>query len=432
MVLAKDEDGSLPLAEVVVRGAAEVVTAPAERGPVRAGPEDIGAVPHGAVAIAGGHVLWAGPEAELERAVRLGPGTRVVRADGMLVTPGLVDPHTHLVHGGERADEFHLRNRGASYGEIAAAGGGILSTMRATRAASEDELVRLALPRLAVMLSQGVTCCEVKSGYGLSLEDELKMLRAVRRLADLQPVRLVATLLAAHALPPEYKTDRQGYVELVASQITPAAAEQGLATACDVFCEQGAFSVAEARRVLEAGRDAGLALHVHAEQFTSCGGAQLAAELGALSADHLEAATAADAEALAEAGVVAVGLPGCNLFLDQQARMPARLLLERGVRVALATDYNPGTCPTLSLPLITTLGCARLKLSAAEAMAAVTCEAARALGRSGELGTLAPGALADLAAFPVPSHRHLPYGFGTSRAAWVMVGGEVVWEAAGR
>ncbi|MBM4319803.1 MAG: amidohydrolase family protein, partial [Deltaproteobacteria bacterium] len=196
---------------------------------------------------------------------------------------------------------------------------------------------------------------------------------------------------------------------------------------CDVFCEQGAFDLEESRRVLAAGKDAGLALHVHAEQFSSFGGARLAAELGALSADHLEAATAEDAGALAAAGVVAIGLPGCNLFLDQQARMPARMLLERGVRVALATDYNPGTCPTLSLPLVMTLGCSRLKLSAAEAMAAVTCEAARALGRGGELGTLQPGARADLAAFPVPSHRHLPYYFGTGEAAWVLVDGKEVY-----
>ena len=418
---------SRPAAELLVLGASEVVTAPLRAGPARPDPAEIGAIAGGAVAVAGGRILWVGHRDEIEDAVRRTPETVVIRADGCLVTPGLVDPHTHLVHAGERADEFHLRNRGASYATIAAAGGGILSTVRSTRAATEEELVELALPRLSRMLSQGVTCCEVKSGYGLGLEDELKILRVVKTLQRLQPLRLVPTFLGAHSIPLEYRGRRKDYLDLVVGEMIPAVVEQGLACACDVFCEQGVFDLEESRRVLQAAKEAGLDLHMHAEQFEAFGGALLAAELGALSADHLEAVEIEGARALAKARVVAVGLPGCNLFLDQQARMPARMLIDAGVRVALATDFNPGTCNTLSLPLIMTLGCARLKLSPAECMAAVTCEAARALGLQEEIGSLQPGLRADLAAFPVPSHHHLPYCFGTTEASWVVVRGQQVY-----
>ncbi len=419
----------LPYADLIVLDAAEIVTVPPDAGPERPDAAAVGALRGAALAAAGGRVLWVGPQPELARAVRWDERSRVLDATGCVVTPGWVDCHTHLVHGGERAAEFHLRNRGATYLEIGAAGGGILSTVRATRVASEDELVRRALPRLRSMLARGVTCCEVKSGYGLDLATELKILRAARRLAALQPVRIVTTFLGAHTVPPEYRERRASYVDLVVEEMIPAVVEQGLAEACDVFCERGVFDVAESERVLRAAQDAGLRLHVHAEQFTSFGGAGLAARLGASSADHLEAVDDEGAAALAAAGVVAVGLPGCNLFLDQAARLPARRLLQAGVRVALATDFNPGTSHGANLPLMMTLGCAWLRLSAAEALAAVTAEAARALGRSGELGSLLPGARADLVAYPLASHEHLAYAFGELQARWVVVDGQQVFAA---
>jgi len=417
---------SLPPAELVVLGANEVVVAKRGQATVRPHAADLGVHSGWAVAVADGRVSWVGPEAALGKAVRTTAETRTLRADGCVVTPGLVDCHTHLVHAGDRSGEFHRRNRGETYQQIAAAGGGILSSVRSTRAAGEGELVALAAPRLRRMLRRGVTTVEIKSGYGLSLLDELKMLRAVRTLAGLQPATLVPTLLAAHSVPPEYKGRADRYLDLVVEEIIPAAASEGLADGCDVFCEAGVFDVAQARRVLVAAQAAGLRIHVHAEQFVALGGARLAAELGACSADHLEAVDAESMRALADAGVVAVGLPGCNLFLDQAARMPARELLEAGVHVALATDFNPGSCHTNNLPLVTTLGCTWLKLSAAEALAAVTCEAAAALGRAGEIGTLQVGARADLAAFAVPSYQHLPYAFGDVEARWVVVGGQQV------
>ena len=422
-------DGNLPVAETVVLGATEVATVPPAAGPRRPGPEALGIVPRGAIAVADGRILWVGPEAELAGAVRRTPETIELRADGCLVTPGLVECHTHLVYGGERSAEFEQRCQGASYLEIAAAGGGILATVGATRLASEEELTRGAWARLQRLLAQGVTTCEIKSGYGLTLADELKILRVVRTLAGLQPVRLVPTLLAAHAVPPEYRERRAGYVRLVCEEGIPAGAEEGLAPGCDVFCEQGAFSVAEARQVLLAARERGLTLHLHAEQFSASGGARLAVELGASSADHLEAVTESDAWLLAAADVVAVALPACNVFLDQPERMPARRLLEAGVRVALSTDHNPGTSPCLSPWLVATLGCSLLHLTAAESLAGLTAEPARALGLQGQRGTLQPGAAADLAAFPVASYRQLPYAFGALAARWVMVGGRQVHAA---
>ncbi len=413
-------------AELVVRGASQVVTCPWDQGPSRDQPNHVGALDNAAVAVAKGEIIWVGPDQDLEANVDLDQDTRVLDGSGCLVMPGMVDPHTHLVHAGDRADEFHLRNRGATYQEIAAAGGGILSTVRATREATEEELVALAMPRLRTMLSLGVTACEVKSGYGLTPDDELKMLRVVRRLAELQPIRLIPTFLGAHTVPMEYRDAREEYVDLVTDVMLPEVVEEGLAVACDVFCEAGAFTTEEARRILTEARDLGMGLHVHAEQFSRSGGARLAAELSALSADHLEAVTREDARALAKAGVVAVGLPGCNLFLDQAERMPARMLIEEGVRVALATDFNPGSSHTMSLQLITTLGCTRLKLTAEEAIAAVTCDAARAVGRR-DLGTLRPGSAADLVAFPVPSYGHLPYHMTDLRARWVVIRGEQVY-----
>lgn len=362
-----------------------------------------------ALAVTDGHISWIGLTADAPAA------RETVDLQGRLLTPGLVECHTHIVFAGDRAAEYARRAAGADYLEIAAAGGGIAATMRATRAASVDALVALARPRLDRLLAQGVTTCEVKSGYGLSMAAELRILEAIKALNASHPVDLVATFLGAHTIPPDRRADRAGYIAEVIEQMIPAIAEAGLAEFCDVFVERGAFTLAEAERVLRAGLAHGLRPKVHADQLTSGGGAQLAAQLGAVSADHLERISAEGITALAAAGTVAVLLPGAALFLGEDARAPARALLDAGVPVALSTDCNPGTCMTENLHLMLTLGMSRLGMSPREVLEAVTINAARAIDRHQVAGVLAVGRPADLAIFDVPDHPHLPYHFGVPK-----------------
>ena len=405
--------------DLLVSGAAEVFPS-----------GDEAPISHGVVGVQAGRVVYLGPETGLAGAGWTpGPGTRRVDAAGGLVTPGLVDPHTHLVFAGDRAHEYALRAQGASYQEIARAGGGIAHTMAHTRAASEETLCALAAPRLDRLLRHGVTTAEVKSGYGLDLDTELKLLRVIRRLDRHHPVDLVATFLGAHIVPPEHRADRARYVDLLVHGMLPAVAAEGLAEFCDVFVEDTAFHPDEATAILRAGASLGLRPKLHVDQLTDGGGARLAADLGAVSADHLEFASVDGIRALADAGTTAVLLPGATLFLGQSARPPARALLDAGVPVALATDCNPGTCPTENLSLMLTLGMSLLRLQPDEALRAVTCHAARAIGRADVAGTLAVGRPADLVVFDVPSHRHLPYHFGVNHARTVVKGGRVVWEA---
>jgi len=345
---------------------------------------------------------------------------------GRAVLPGLVDCHTHLVFGGDRADEFGERSTGVSYERIAARGGGIRSTVRATRQASETELVTLARARLDRMLARGVTCVEVKSGYGLDLDTELKMLRVVAELQRTHPVELVPTLLAAHTVPPEYEGRTESYVEHVVETIIPAVAEAGLARFCDVFCERNVFDVAQARRVLMAGIDAGLRPKVHAEQLHRIGGTQLGVELGAVSVDHLEAISAEDIGHLAGSETVAVLLPGATLFLGMSQWAPARALLDAGVTVALSTDCNPGSSMCDNLPLMTTLGCARLGMSPAEALTAITWGKAAALGLQSTRGHLGVGAAGDCLVLDATDEAQLPYRFGEVRSWAVVCSGDVV------
>lgn len=374
-----------------------------------------------AVGVRDGTIAWIGPP-DIE-------ADEVVDLDGRLLTPGLVDPHTHIVFGGDRADEYARRAAGASYLEIAAAGGGIAHTMKSTRAASLDALVALARPRLDALLRCGVTTAEVKSGYGLTLDAELKMLEVVRRLDAEHPIDLVATFLGAHTVPPEYKADRARYLDLVVDEMIPAVAAAGLAEFCDVFIEEGAFTLDEAERVLKAGLAHGLRPKVHADQLSPGGGAELAARLGAVSADHLEHVSDFGVALLAEAGTVAVLLPGAAMFLGGDERPPARTLIDHGVRVALATDCNPGTCMTENLLLMLTLGMSRLGMSPSEVLTAVTAHAAQAVGRGDVAGTIAVGRPADLAVYDVPSHRHLPYRFGAIPTARVYKRGRLVYAA---
>ncbi len=354
------------------------------------------------------------------------PGEEAVDAGGRWITPGLVDCHTHLVWGGDRADEFERRLAGASYAEIAASGGGIRATVRATRAASEEELARAAAERLAPLLAEGLTTVEIKSGYGLTLADELKQLRAARRVSSLVPVRVTTTLLAAHAVPPEFEGRADDYVAHICDAILPAAAAEGLADAVDVFCEHLAFSPAQCERVFRRAGGLGLPVKGHMEQLSNLGGSRLAAAHGALSADHVEHLDEAGIEALARAGTSAVLLPGAFYFLRETRRPPVEGLRRAGVPMAVATDLNPGTSPFASLRFMANMACVLFGLTVEEAFAGVTREAARALGFGGRRGVLAEGAEADLAVWSVPHPNALVYEPMAPRLWQRVLGGEIV------
>jgi imidazolonepropionase len=344
------------------------------------------------------------------------------------VIPGLVDCHTHLAFGGWRAEEFEQRIQGRSYLEIAQAGGGIARTVGLTRSTSEDALLSRAAGFLREMLTLGVTTVECKSGYGLDREHELKLLRVYRRLAAEQPIRLVPTLLGAHVVPPEYRDDRERYLKQLIEELIPEVGRQQLARCCDVFLEQSAFSLDEARRILLAGRAVGLAPKLHADQLTSSGGAELAAEVKALSADHLEHVSPKGIAALARSGVVAVSLPLASLYLGQSP-MPARRLIDAGVAVAVATDFNPGSAPSYHLPLALTLACTLQRMTPAEALKGATSLAARALGLSYRLGSLAPGMAADFAVIDAPDVNHWLYHFRPNACRMTVLRGQTAWQA---
>lgn len=350
-------------------------------------------------------------------------------AGGRLVVPGLVDCHTHLAFGGWRADEFERRLAGETYLQIAAAGGGIVSTVRATRMLDEPSLVARAGAFLSEMLALGVTTVECKSGYGLDVETELKLLRAYQRLAELGPQRIVPTLLGAHVVPPEFRGRREAYVRLVIEEMIPGAAAERIARCCDVFVEESAFTLEDARRILEAGRAAGLAPKLHADQLTSGGGAELAAQVGAISADHLEHISDAGVAALRDAGVVAVSLPIASLYLGQPP-MPARRLIEAGVRVAVATDFNPGSAPSCHLPLAMALACTLQRMRPAEVLKGATIFAARAAGVESEVGSLEPGKCADFAVIDAPDVNHWLYYFRANACVETVIGGTTRWRAA--
>jgi imidazolonepropionase len=384
------------------------------------GQSDIHAIPDAAMVWdEGGVIRWVGREKELPGEYR-----RAARVDagGRLVIPGLVDCHTHLAFAGWRADEFEQRIKGRSYLEIARAGGGIASTVRQTRAASEPELLQRAGCFLGQMRALGVTTVECKSGYGLEPEAELKLLRVYRTLAREQPVRIVPTFLGAHAVPPEFQHRRTGYVDLIVNEMIPAVARQKLALCCDVFVEESAFSIDEARRILRAGQEAGLGAKLHADQLTSGGGAELAAELGALSADHLEFISEGGITAMASAGVVAVSLPLASLYMGQRPT-PARRLIEAGVPVAVGTDFNPGSAPSYHLPLALTLACTLQRMTPAESLKGATYYAARAVGLESQIGSLEPGKAADFAIMDAPDVNQWLYHFRPNACVMTVIAG---------
>ncbi|WP_260515113.1 imidazolonepropionase [Serratia fonticola] len=378
-------------------------------------------ISNGAIAVRAGKIVWMGEQAAMPALA----ATKTVNLDGGIITPGLVDCHTHLVFGGNRSGEFEQRLNGVSYAEIAAQGGGIISTVKATRDAQEELLLEQALFRLRPLLAEGVTCVEIKSGYGLTLASELKMLRVARRLAEILPVEVKTTCLAAHALPPEYAGRSDDYIDLVCNTIIPEAAAAGLADAVDAFCEHLAFSPEQVERVFAAAEQAGLPMKLHAEQLSALGGSALAARHHALSADHLEYATEQDAIAMAAAGTVAVLLPGAYYLLRETQCPPVELFRKHGVAMAIASDANPGTSPALSLRLMINMACTLFRLTPEEALAGVTLHAAKALGLQETHGSLEVGKVADFVHWPLARPAELAYWLGGQLPCTVIFRGEV-------
>lgn len=425
-------------ADLLIYDAAQVLTLASPGGPKRgAAMKDLGLLYDGAVAIRDGRILDIGPSAELRSQVR---AERSLYAGGRVLLPGFVDPHTHLVWAGERADEFEKRIGGASYLEIMAAGGGIMSTVRHTRAATVDDLVAQTRPRLQRMLAHGTTTVEIKTGYGLTTRDELKQLQAIRRLRDGSPATIVATFLGAHAIPAEYRGREEEYVDLVVEEMLPAVAAEEQKNPvslrnrvsgapplfCDVFCEEGAFSLEQSWRVLSAAQALGFGLKIHADEFKALGGTGLAVEMGATSADHLVCTPPDQIEKLARSNTIAVALPGTPFGLGHHDYTPARAIIEAGGALALATDCNPGTCWCESMQIMIALACRYLHMTPAEAISAATINAAHAVGLGHEVGSLEPGKRADLLLLDAPSYQHLGYRFGTNLVGAVVVGGQLI------
>jgi imidazolonepropionase len=405
--------------DLVVRNASQILTC-AETGvpaPLAGRSQGSIGLTSGGVAIDDGRILEVGPGAADI------PARETLDAQGGVVLPGFVDPHTHLVFVGNRAQEFEERMKGVSYEEIAKRGGGIRASMAMLREATDEQLQSAVKRNLDRALALGTTTLEAKSGYGLSLEHERRSLRA---LAVDHPVEVVRTCLAAHAIPPEFEKNRQGYVDLVCDEILPAVAEEGLAQYCDVFCENGAFGFEESERILLRGKELGLRGRVHAEQLARSGGSRVACRAGAITADHLEHATYEDALAMKKAGVIAVLLPAANYVLDQERRAPARTMIGIGLPVALASDFNPGTAPTQSMPLVMNLACVRFKMTIAESIVAATINAACAAGVADRLGSLEAGKQADLVLCGVSDYRDLVYRFGGNPVRAVVKRGRVV------
>jgi imidazolonepropionase len=411
----------------VLRHAAQLVGLTALGETVRRGQamRSPGVIEDGAVILRDGRIDWLGRTSDLPL---LPPDADILDVSGKIVLPGFVDSHTHLLFAGSREDEFEQRLQGLSYQEITARGGGIASTVRHVRRASRDELKSLARPRLERFLRFGVTTVEVKSGYGLTPADERKCLEVIADLNAEGPLELVPTFLGAHAVPPEFAHDRSGYLRLLCDDMLPEVARCRLAEFCDVFCETGVFSLEESERLLSRANELGLQLKLHADELTPLGGAELAARLGAVSADHLLCITDAGIDALAASGTVATLLPGTAFFLGLEYA-PARRLIERGAVVSLASDCNPGTCPTENLPLVGSMACTQMGMLPGEVLTALTLHAAAALGRADRIGSLAPGKQADLVVFSVPDYRHLFYHFGVSHVWRVFKRGRVVFAA---
>jgi imidazolonepropionase len=409
------------VSELLVTNCSQLVTLAGPSRP-RVGHElrETAAIPDGAMLIRSGRIAAVGKRADIEP---LATDAKVVDAGGCLVTPGFVDAHTHLVFGGNRADEFEMRSAGATYQEIAAQGGGIRSTVRKTRAASEDELFASAARYARWFLNGGTTTVEAKSGYGLTTEDELKILRVIRHIGRTTALRTVPTFLGGHEVPEEYKGHADAYIDLVVEQMLPQVERERLAEFCDVFIESKVFSVPQARRIFTAATHHGLAIRMHADQFTDIGACELAAEMRAKTCDHLEQTTPSSMQVLLRAGVQPVLLPASVYAIGSQKYPAARAMIETGLAIVLATDFNPGSSPTTSMRTVMSLACTQMKMTPAEAMVAATINAAHSLNRGHEIGSLESGKFADFVVHDAEDYRELPYFFGDHRAKMVFTNG---------
>ena len=414
---------------LLISGASQIVTVRG-RGPRRgAALSQIGVIHDGAILVRNGLIAAVGPSAKVEKLADSKKAEKV-DAGGRVVLPGFVDAHTHLIHTASRAEEYELRIRGASYEEIARQGGGILNSVKKLRAATAEELKGRARGFLEQFAEHGTTTIEAKSGYGLDVTSELRVLSLHKELDAEQPLEIVSTFLGAHVVPLEYRGTSEGkrqYLELLEKRMIPEIAQNGLAEFCDVFCELSAFSLSESRGVLEAGKAWGLAPRIHAEQLSNTGATQMGIELGAASCDHLEYLKPADVRAIAKSKTVATLLPGCDFHLGLERYAPARELLDAGAIVGLATDFKPGTSPTLSMPMILSLARTQLRMTPAEAIAAATINAAYSLGREKRIGSIETGKQADMAVFEVADYREIPYYFGVNHCWMTMKRGELVY-----
>ncbi len=411
---------------LAVLHASQLVTLAGPQRP-RVGAElsELSIVRDGAMLVDEGRIVAVGPSAEIAK--QISATTEAIDASGKTVLPGFVDAHTHPVFGGDRVDEFEMRSKGATYEEIAAGGGGIRSTVRKTRAATEDELLQHALKHAHWFLQNGTTTVEAKSGYGLSVEDELKLLRVIRRLNAESPIEFIPTFLGAHAVPEEFRNAKEQYVALVIHEMLPRVAEGQFAEHCDIFCEKNYFEMADAEKILGAAREHGLRLRMHVDQLTDSGGAFLAARLRAETADHLEQTKSAGIAAMAEAKVQPVLLPGSVYSLGKERYPRAREMIDAGLAVVLATDFNPGSSPTPSIPMILSFASTQMKMSPAESLSAATINAAYSLNRGDKIGSLEAGKRANFSIFDCEDYREIAYYFGTSLTHSVYIGGKRVF-----
>jgi imidazolonepropionase len=381
----------------------------------------------GAVACREGKIVASGTTSDVTNQIRIDDHTSIIDATDKILAPGFVDPHTHPIFFGTRENEFEQRIKGKTYREIAEAGGGIRFSVRQLRQASREQLIEHAIPFLDRFIQHGTTTIEAKSGYGLSVEDEIKSLHVIKELNRIHALELIPTFLGAHEIPDEYRQHREAYIELIINEMIPQVVEQNLAEFCDIFCEPHVFTIQESEKILTAALDAGLKTKIHADQLASGGGAELAARLKAVSADHLDFITPEAIEQLRAAGTIPVLLPGAVFFLGLQRYAPARQMIDAGLQVALATDFNPGSCMTESMPMMMTLGCIYLKMLPEEVWLATTLHSAAAVSKSESIGTMQPGAQADFVIWDIPNYKYLPYHFGVNLVEQVFKNGQPVW-----
>jgi imidazolonepropionase len=411
--------------QLLISDIRQLVTVRSGGKPFKAGRamQDIGVLENASVLIENGVITWIGNASDFTNTLE--PDADTIDGSSYVVLPGFVDSHTHAVFGGSRENEFALRSAGKTYQEIAALGGGILSSVNVTRAATKKELKKVASKRLDAMMQQGTTAVEIKSGYALSEDGEIKMLEAITELADEHYMTIRSTFLGAHAVPPEFKDHRNEYIDLLCNRMMPHIAKRKLAQFCDVFCEVGYFSPDESRRILEQARTHGLGLKLHSDEFNSIGGTQLATELGALSVDHLEHISDEAIAGLRQGKTIAVVLPGVSFFL-RNPYAPARKLIDAGIPLAIASDFNPGSCMSFSMPLMMTIACTQMSMTPEEAITATTLNGAAAMGISDQVGSIEIGKRADIVLYDIPNYRYLAYHFGTNLAAKIIKNGTIL------